>query len=281
MRYVDLFCGLGSFHYSFKKLGFECVMACDISLNIQETYFANYGIRPMGDIQSINPVSVQEFDILCAGFPCQPFSVAGKKNGFLDNRGNMFEYIMNFIHHHRPKIVILENVPALLSNDNGDTFDHIENELKKAGYKVDYKILKCDEYGIPQMRKRLFITALRNDLQTDVDFFDLKKYRRETTLSDYLGKAFIKTTAYTIRCGGKASGVDKRHNWDKYYIIENNKKLIYDLTIKDALKLQGFDEKFKLCGNKTQIWKALGNTIPTVFTEIIGKKILEIINEKV
>ena len=123
MKYIDLFCGIGSFHYSFEKLGFECVMACDISSNVQETYLANYNVAPLGDITKIDVVSVPEFDILCAGFPCQPFSIAGKSKGFDDEtRGNMFLHLMRFVHHHRPKFVILENVAALLNHDDGNTF---------------------------------------------------------------------------------------------------------------------------------------------------------------
>lgn len=277
MKYIDLFCGIGSFHASFDKLGFECIMACDNNSTVCETYLLNYGVEPMGDITEIDVAEIPNYDILCGGFPCQPFSIAGKSKGFKDeNRGNMFIEIMRFVHFHRPPFVILENVAQLLTHGNGDTFNCIKSELNNAGYNIAYKVLKCSDYGIPQMRKRLFILATRKDIKTDVDVFDLTEYEQKETLSNFLEKSFLKDEAYTIRCGGKSSGINDRHNWDTYHILQGGQKNEYKLTIKDALKLQGFDEDFQLCGNTTQMWKAVGNTIPTIFTEMMGRQILKI-----
>lgn len=269
--YIDLFCGIGSFHHSFKKHKFKCVLACDLSKPARDTYKRNYGIEPLGDITKIKPKDVSPYDILCAGFPCQPFSQAGKHKGFKDERGNMFLQIMKFVKCHKPKLVVLENVQGLLNHDGGNTFKTIETLLNKNKYTMVYKVLKCSDYGIPQMRKRLFIIGVHQKiLKKDYkDLLDFDKYKKSTTLSKFLKKKFEKDTAYTIRCGGKNSPINGRHNWDGY-IVDGKE---YRLTIEDALKLQGFNKNFVLEGSTTEKWRLLGNTIPTVFTGMIAESI--------
>jgi DNA (cytosine-5)-methyltransferase 1 len=280
LKFIDLFCGMGSFHYSFKKFNWECVMACDINNTVKNTYKENYGITPLDDVTLIDPSTIQDYDILCAGFPCQPFSQCGYRKGFEDKRGTLFFNIMKFVTFHKPKFVILENVQGLLSHDKGETFSKIRNEIESTGYLVKYKVLKCSDYGLPQMRKRLFIIGIRNDIVKDSQIesiLNLKEYEKKTILKDFLGKNFEKDIAYTIRCGGKRSPINDKHNWDGY-IVDGKE---YRLSIDDCLKLQGFDNTFKLCGNVGDQWKQLGNTIPTIFTEIIGKSIYNYLDKKV
>jgi DNA (cytosine-5)-methyltransferase 1 len=272
LKFIDLFCGIGSFHYSFKKLGWECVMSCDINEAARNSYQENYGVTPLGDVVEIDPSSVPDYDVICAGFPCQPFSQCGFHKGFDDERGTMFFQIMKFVDAKKPKIVILENVRALLAHDKGNTFKRISEELVAADYVLTHKVLTCSDYGLPQMRKRLFIVAVSSNdpLATSVDnILDLDEYKKKTNLAEFLGRNFAKDVAYTIRCGGKGSPIDDRHNWDGYYVDGQE----YRLTIEDSLKLQGFDPEFKLCGTERDKWHQLGNTIPTVFTDIIGKNI--------
>ena len=183
----------------------------------------------------------------------------------------MFSQVMRFVKTNIPKVVILENVQALLNHDKGKSFAKIKEELENEGYKIVYKVLKCSDYGIPQMRKRLFIVGFKNIEVNNLDnFFELSSYKKKTTLTDYLGQNFKKEFAYTIRCGGKNSPIDDRHNWDGYWIDDKE----YRLTINDGLKLQGF-YNYDFVGKKNQKWKMLGNTIPTIFTEIIGKQIIK------
>ena len=206
------------------------------------------------------------FDFYSAGFPCQPFSQAGKHKGFNDKRGTMFMQIMKFVKINNPKIVILENVRGLLNHNKGKTFAIIKQELEKEKYNIQYKILKCSDYGIPQMRKRLFIIGFKDKV---ANIFDLNTYEKKVSLSSYLNRNFEKETAYTIRCGGRRSAINDRHNWDGY-IVDGKE---YRLTIDDALKLQGFIN-YNLIGKNNEKWKLLGNTIPTIFTKIIGKQIM-------
>ena len=280
LKYIDLFCGIGSFHYSFSKLGFECVMACDICEPARNTYKKNHKLKPLGDICDIDPSTVKPYDILCAGFPCQPFSQAGFRKGFKDDkdkRGTMFSQVMKFVKINQPRFVVLENVQGLLKHDDGKSFERIKKELNAEGYKITHKVLKCSDYGIPQMRKRLIIVGIKEVEDRKLkEFFNLSEYEKKTTLKEYLGRDFEKETAYTIRCGGKQSAIDDRHNWDGYWIKNNGVREEYRLSIPDALKLQGF-ENYVLYGSKTANWKMLGNTIPTIFTEIIGKQILKML----
>jgi DNA (cytosine-5)-methyltransferase 1 len=272
VKFIDLFCGIGSFHHSFKKLGWECVMSCDIDKSVKETYQANYGLLPLDDITKIEPKNIPNYDILCAGFPCQSFSQCGQHKGFDDKRGTLFFNIMKFVEYHKPNIIILENVQGLLTHDSGKTFERIRGDIINANYTITYKVLKCSDYGLPQMRKRLFIIGIRNDtaLVKHIDkLLDFDEYKKESTLTELLGKKFEKKIAYTIRCGGKNSPINDKHNWDGY-IVDG---IEYRLTKEDCLKLQGFNPTFKLCGNNKDQWKQLGNTIPTIFTELIGLNI--------
>ena len=162
IKYIDLFCGLGAFHNAFDLLQtedtkYKCVFSCDIDNNIRKIYKENYGITPEGDINKINIENIPDFDILCAGFPCQPFSIAGKKEGFNDVlKGNLFYVILKIIDIKSPNIIILENVKNLLSIDNGETFNTINIELQKRGYNVSFKVIDS-KYYCPQSRQRLFI----------------------------------------------------------------------------------------------------------------------------
>jgi DNA (cytosine-5)-methyltransferase 1 len=179
---------------------------------------------------------------------------------------------MKFVEYHKPRIIILENVQGLLNHDGGKTFTRIKNDIEKANYTITYKVIKCSDYGLPQMRKRLIIVGIRNDTEIvkRIDkLLQFDEYKKETTLTELLGKNFEKKIAYTIRCGGKNSPINDKHNWDGYMVDGKE----YRLTKEDCLKIQGFNADFKLCGNNKDQWKQLGNTIPTVFTEIIGLNI--------
>jgi len=208
---------------------------------------------------------------------CQPFSNAGKKKGFDDERGTMFSQVMRFVKINKPSIIVLENVMGLLRHDNGKSLERIKKEITDEGYKIIYKVLKCSDYGIPQMRKRLFIIGMKgaNDNKFK-DFFNLAEYEKKVTLTEYLEKDFEKDTARTIRCGGRRSPMGSKQLWDGYWIDISGNREEYRLTIQDALKLQGF-ENYELLGSNTANWKMLGNTIPTIFTQIIGKQILKML----
>lgn len=160
MRFVDLFAGLGGFHVALRELGHECVFACEVDRGLRDLYETNFGLAPAGDIRLLQPSDVPEHDILCAGFPCQPFSKAGSQQGFDDPRyGDLFEFVLDIIKAREPRYVLLENVPNLGRHRSGLTWQKIERDLKSSEYDVDARLLSPHEYGIPQIRQRIFIVA--------------------------------------------------------------------------------------------------------------------------
>jgi DNA (cytosine-5)-methyltransferase 1 len=163
IRYIDLFCGLGAFHTAFNKSPeFECVLACDIDDGVRTIYKKNYGLEPKQDIRSLDTASIPDFEILCAGFPCQPFSIAGNGEGFKDKiKGNLFYDILKIIDAKNPKMCILENVKNLKTHDNGKTYKTIETELKNRNYLITSKVINSADYSSPQARHRIFIVATK------------------------------------------------------------------------------------------------------------------------
>jgi len=166
MRFIDLCCGIGGFHQALKSLGFECVMASDIDKECRRNYLENYGIEPRGDFTRLDISSIPAFDILCAGFPCQPFSKAGDRKGFNDARGNLFFDICRIIDYHKPAYILLENVRNLATHDHGNTWAVIKDTLVELNYHIYEKplILNTLFFGIPQNRERVVILCKRRDL---------------------------------------------------------------------------------------------------------------------
>ena len=167
MRFVDLFAGLGGFHIALKRLGHECVFACEIDENLQDIYEKNFGIRPHRDMRSVNIANISSHDILCAGFPCQPFSKAGEQNGRKCPKwGDLFDYVMSILRKHLPRYLILENVPNLLRHDSGKTWHEMRSEIEGIGYSVEEKRFSPHQFGIPQIRDRVYIVGALNDLDS-------------------------------------------------------------------------------------------------------------------
>ena len=164
-KFIDLFAGLGGFHVALEKLGGRCVFAAEWQPHLQDLYFENFGIRPQGDIREVTPDSVPDHDVLCAGFPCQPFSKAGEQLGFECTRqGDLFFNVATIIEAKTPSYFILENVPNLLQHDGGKTFDRIKNILIELGYQVDARRFSPHQFGIPQIRERVYIVGARTGL---------------------------------------------------------------------------------------------------------------------
>ena len=165
-NFIDLFCGIGGFHQALSSLGHECVFASDKDKHCRETYKLNYTIEPAGDITKVVPESIPSFDILCAGFPCQPFSHAGYQQGFEDSRGNLFWNICRIVEHHNPRYMILENVKNLATHDKGNTWKIIKNNIDALGYHTysDVLILNTLHLNVPQNRERVLILCKRKDL---------------------------------------------------------------------------------------------------------------------
>ena len=182
IRFIDLFAGIGGFRYAFQKSGCKCVFSSEFNEACQKTYFNNYGDFPSGDITKIDEKTIPDFDILCAGFPCQPFSICGKKMGFEDTRGTLFFDVCRIIKEKNPSVVVLENVKHLINHDKKRTFKVIINTLSELGYNVSYKVLDSSKFGVPQCRERIIIVGCKNGV---FDFNDMHQ-SKPTCIRDIL-----------------------------------------------------------------------------------------------
>ena len=186
LKFIDLCCGIGGFHYALKNMGHKCVLASDIDKACKENYELNHKIKPHGDLTKIDIETIPAFDILCAGFPCQPFSKAGEQKGFTDKRGNIFFDICKIIQHHSPKYIILENVRNLSSHDGGNTWNVIKTKLDQLNYYTYEKpvILNTLYFGVPQSRERVVIMCKRKDLGPLNELPTIsKEYKQNTSLN--------------------------------------------------------------------------------------------------
>ena len=217
MKFIDVCCGIGGFHQALKNMGFECVMACDIDENCRDVYELNYHIRPEGDLTKINVETIPNFDILCAGFPCQPFSKAGHQTGFKDSRGNIFFDLCKIISHHSPKYIILENVRNLSSHDKGNTWNVIKTTLDELNYHVCPLILNALYFGVPQSRERVVILCKRKDLGELCKPPQLKK--RPTSLSTIVEDSVPDT--YTLSKKMKETSMI----WDNFIALLKEHKI--------------------------------------------------------
>ena len=165
MRFIDLFSGIGGFHKGLLNAGgFECVFASEVNQELQQLYYKNFGIKPEGDIRNIDERSIPKHNVLCAGFPCQPFSLAGKKTGYkCPNSGKLIKDILRITKYHSPDFLILENVPNILKIENGKFWRFIEHSFNKLGYKIIHKVISPLDISIPQNRKRIFILGFKKN----------------------------------------------------------------------------------------------------------------------
>ncbi|WP_417832862.1 DNA (cytosine-5-)-methyltransferase [Terasakiella sp.] len=194
LKFIDLFAGIGGFHYALKDLGHECVLASEIQPDLRKLYAINHTDIAkediIGDIHNdIKLENIPPFDILCAGFPCQPFSQAGARMGLNDPiNGNHFLKLVEIINYHKPAFVFLENVPNLRGHDEGKTWEVIQTSLENEGYRVEERILSPDQFGVPQHRKRIYIVAVRSERNKAKIVYPTLEENIVVNISDYLEK---------------------------------------------------------------------------------------------
>jgi DNA (cytosine-5)-methyltransferase 1 len=180
MKFIDLFAGLGGFHVAMERLGHTCVFASEINDELRRVYKVNFGIEPAGDIRQVKLRKVPKHDVLCAGFPCQPFSKAGDQQGLdCPKWGDLFDYVLKIIRRRKPRYFVLENVPNLKRHGKGETWDKMETALEAEGYVVDDHRLSPHQFGIPQIRERIYIVGSRSGL----DAFQWPEGRKDHELS--------------------------------------------------------------------------------------------------
>jgi DNA (cytosine-5)-methyltransferase 1 len=276
--FIDLFAGIGGFHLALHNVGAECVFASEWDEAARRTYETNFSkISPglfkkgnfVGDITKVDKKSIPNFDILCAGFPCQPFSQAGFKKGFADIRGTLFFDIAEIIRIKKPKAFFLENVRGLYSHDEGRTFETIKQTLtEELGYSFHHSIVKASDHGLPQHRPRLFMVGFK-DRTTEFEF--PKKRKLKFTMSDVMKGVVDREIGYTLRVGGKRSPIDDRRNWDGYIVDGEVRRL----TPNEGKKMQGFPASFKFPVSDSEALKQLGNSVAVTAIQDYASTIIE------
>ena len=313
IKFIDLFCGLGGFRLALEKKKCKCVFSSDIDEAVSKVYENNFGEYPSGDITKIDAKDIPDFDILCGGFPCQSFSIAGKRLGFEDTRGTMFFEVARILRERQPKAFILENVKGLTNHDKGKTLDVILNTLKELGYDYVYKVLNSSNYGIPQSRERWYCVGVRKDLNIKLNIDDIfppeqlllysyddvidsnntyKDYIISETckknIDSYIDKVKDKTSKYTLayeirpsRCQFRANGISPcltakmgTGGNNVPVVVELNRKL----TEKECLKLMGYPDSYKI-GTGAQAYKQIGNSVIVPILEYISKQLVELLKK--
>jgi site-specific DNA-cytosine methylase len=282
--FIDLFAGIGGFHLAMESLGGECVFASEIDAYARKTYQANFAEKSPAlfrenhfndDIRKVNPSDIPDFDILCAGFPCQPFSQAGQKRGFADThkseRGNLFFNIVDILAAKQPKAFFLENVRGIVNHDKGNTFKTIQSILEnELNYSFHYKVIKASDYGLPQLRPRAFMIGFKNDHVLS-NFSFPPPIPLKFTMSDVWGGDCSREIGFTLRVGGRGSSIDDRRNWDAYLVDGIVKKLMPA----QAKKMQGFPDDFVFPVANTQAMKQLGNSVAIDAIKACGKALVD------
>lgn len=310
----SLFSGIGGIDLGFMQAGFNIVWANEMDVAACRTYRYNFGNSSLveGDIRKIQADSLPDFDVLTAGFPCQPFSIAGLQKGFKDRDGNLFFEITRIIDGKRPKVVFLENVPNLIKHDDGKTFLVIYNGLAQLGYAVYYRVLASNEYGnLPQIRKRIYIVAVREDIvdrifkypepieltlkSGDIINRSVKQhdiyYYTEGKMYDRLvahmkdRKAIYRITDTEVRwtknqmcptlTANMGTHKDRVHVvWDDYGVRK--------LTLRECLDFQGFPKEFYFPNTITidDAYKQLGNTVSVPVIARLATKTKEVLMEE-
>lgn len=207
LTFIDLFAGIGGFRLALEHFGAKCVFSSEWDKKAQITYQVNFGDIPTGDITKINESDVAKHDILCAGFPCQAFSVSGKQRGFHDARGTLFFDIARIAKHHRPSVLFLENVRNFQRHDNGNTLKTVASVLDELGYQLWHQVLNASHYGLAQKRERVYFICVRKDLDVKKFNFPDPTYE-QVKLRDYL-LPDAETSQYGINREDITLNVDK------------------------------------------------------------------------
>lgn len=302
-KFIDLFAGIGGIRLAFESVGGVCVFSSEWDKNACKTYRANFGEQPHGDITKINANDIPDFDILLAGFPCQPFSIAGKKAGFNhETQGTLFFDVERILKTKKPKAFLLENVKNLMSHDKGNTFKTIVSHLKALGYNVYYKVLNALDYGVPQKRERVIICGFIDEVEFEFPKPIDKKYRK--SLSDILEHNVDKK--YYVKACIRESRLErlKDKNYPKPYISHENMAgsitphpycsalragasanyiLINDErrpTERELLRIQGFPDTYKIVVNYGQIKHQTGNSVAVPMIEAVAKKMIDALKKR-
>lgn len=303
VRFIDLFAGIGGFHLAMHSKAIqkihptECVFVSEWDEHARRTYEHNFkklspqvfavdsktATQPRfaGDITQVEASAIPNFEVLLGGFPCQPFSQAGLKKGMDEARGTLFFDIIRILKEKRPEAYFLENVRGLLNHQSGDkkTIEIIEKNLRGLGYSFALFNVKASDYGVPQHRPRLFMIGFQNASAHERFMANIPKAKPlKTTMSDIMGGEVNREIGFTLRVGGRHSGVNDRRNWDCYLV--NGQEVV--LNKEQGLAMQGFPKSYRFPPtiSETQAMKQLGNSVAVPAVEAYAKAIVEALRGK-
>lgn len=312
-RFIDLFAGIGGFRLAMQAQGGECVFSSEFNDAAQKTYYHNYGEVPFGDITKRETKNYipQDFDVLCAGFPCQAFSIAGYQRGFEDTRGTLFFEVANILEEHRPKVAFLENVKNLEKHDGGRTFNVICNTLRDLGYEPYYKVLNACEYAnVPQNRERIIIVAFNTEtVPNHADFRFPDPIPLERTIHDCIedgGKSekyyYREGQIYYDRLVKGMNSQETVYQWRRIYVRENKNNLCPTLTAnmgggghnvpliltdagirkftpKECLNFMGYPQNFEFPTtiSESKMYMQAGNSVVVPMMTRVAEQIINII----
>ena len=303
IKFIDLFCGIGGFHYAMQKaakkldLDAECVFASDIDKHASEAYEANFGMNPLSDITKIDEAKIPNHNILLGGFPCQAFSIIGERKGFEDTRGTLFFDIARILKAKQPNGFVLENVKQLQGHDKGNTLKLILRTLNELGYSVDYKILNARDFGLPQNRERIFIVGWKEKLSFEWEFKTKQMKPLSEVLEENVDKSYfaserivenrkqkvkkeqIKNKQPKIWHENKSGNISAyeyscalRAGASYNYLLVNGERR---LTEREMLRLQGFPEKFKITHSYGTLRRFTGNSLPIPVANAVILRLIE------
>ena len=297
-RFIDLFAGVGGMRLGFESAGGKCVFTSEWDKYAQKTYEANFGEVPAGDITKIKAVDIPKFDVLLAGFPCQPFSTIGKREGFKHpTQGTLFGDVVRILEHHHPRGFLLENVTGLKNHDNGNTLAVIENELTKLGYKYDYKIIDAVRFGVPQHRERIYIVG-KLSRQPGKSEFDWPQGSNKRVgigksissgITDHSISKHLQDVYIYKKEDGRPQIVDKNSNIPvktlcaSYHKIQrltgtfvrDGKTGLRLLTADECKAIMGFPKRFKIPVSRTQMYRQMGNSVAVPVIKELAKWMIE------
>lgn len=306
--FIDLFAGLGGFRLALESLGAKCVYSSEWDEPVRKVYSDNFADIPDGDITQVDEKSVPDHDILCAGFPCQAFSISGKQHGFEDSRGTLFFDVARIVKEKQPKVVFMENVKNFASHDGGKTLEVVRATMEDLGYTFFYKVLSAVDFGIPQKRERIYMVCFRNDLNVASfnypEPFELQKHVEDFLLSDenmvshlyvdrpdtyFNGKKDEHYSNKTIRLGIVNKGGQGERIYSTKgiaitlsangggvfsktggYLINGRTRKLHP---RECARLMGFPDSYIISDSPNQAYKQFGNSVVIDVLQLIAMEI--------
>lgn len=313
--FIDLFAGIGGFRVPLEEVGGKCVFSSEWDKHAIKTYKDNFNEVPKGDITKIKEEEIPGHDLLTAGFPCQPFSIAGKMKGFSDTRGTLFFDVARIVKYHKPKVVVLENVRNFATHDNGNTLEVVINTLEDLNYEVKYKVLNAKDFGLPQNRERIFLVCINkyynfksfnfpqgdSNLKVVEDILekepvDIKKLlinRDDIVINEKNMKVHNNNDKINKRL--RLATINKGGQGDRVYSPKGigitlsafgggsgSKTGAYyidskirKLSPRETARMQGFPETFKITVSNNQAWTQFGNSVPINVVREIMEEVIK------